>query len=84
MTSDHQRVDAAHAAAVLAANGSTLPPGVADAGGYRAYLFPDRDTAEMWHRIVVSLFGTTLIGFGNVEGGWLYLYDLRADQRRAS
>jgi hypothetical protein len=71
-------VPARFAAAVLRANGATdLPAGITDAAGYNAYLHPDPDTAWRHHAELVHPYGTTLIGFGNVEGGWLFLYDTR-------
>jgi hypothetical protein len=68
------RVDAAHAAAVLSANGSTLPPGITDAAGYRAYLHPDlHDALTCWCRLTEP-YGVTLIASDTIEGGFLTLY----------
>jgi hypothetical protein len=73
-----ERVDAAHAAAVLRANGSTLPDGITDAAGYEAYRHPDRDAGDAWFRHITEVPGITLIAFDVTERGWLYLYDVRA------
>lgn len=72
-------VDAAHAAAVLAANGwDGDPAGVSDAAGYTAWLHPDAAAADRWRLAVTVPAAVTLIGWGMVEGGWLSLYDLDA------
>jgi hypothetical protein len=68
------RVDAAHAAAVLSANGSTLPPGITDAAGYRAYLHPDPHDALTCWRQLTEPYGVTLIAIDTIEGGILTLY----------
>lgn len=75
------RFDAARAAAILTANGSALPDGIADAAGFDAYLHPDRATGDTWREQLTQIHGITLIGFDVIEGGWLYLYDTQADTR---
>jgi hypothetical protein len=75
------RLDATLAAAVLSANGSDVPPDVSDAAGYNAYRFATRDEAERWAELLTASPRHTLIGLCNVEGGWLYLYDMQANIR---
>lgn len=73
-----RRVDAAFAAAVLHANGSTdLPGGITDTAGYAAWRHADLTAAWRWHADYTTPYGRTLIAFTNVEGGWLYLYQIR-------
>lgn len=72
------RVDAGHAARVLAANGwDGDPAGVTDAAGYAACLHPTPEAAHTCRLAVTLPVGSTLIGFMAVEGGWLSLYDVR-------
>jgi hypothetical protein len=78
-----RQIDAAHAAAVLRANGSDLPPGITEDAGYTALLHPDRDTALAWWRDIVETYGPTLIGLDTIEGGVLALYDLLPAPRLA-
>lgn len=78
-----RQIDAAHAAAVLRANGSDLPPGITEDAGYAALLHPSLAVANDWRLAVTQTFGTTLIGLDVTEGGVLALYDLLPAPRLA-
>lgn len=69
-------MDAAFAADVLRANGSDVSGSVTDAAGYRAFHAVDREDGDRFHAGITDGAWYTLIGFGMVEGGWIYLYEL--------
>lgn len=78
-----RRIDASHAAAVLSANGSQIPPAALQPGapGYNAYRHADKDEADAWFAYSTTFYNRTLVAWGMIEGGWLSLWDMWPERR---